>query len=51
MAAKAGDVIYIQQEPAFGLLYSRNNLTVLDEVQGKYHVKNTKLGTIIKTEK
>lgn len=48
---KAGDVIFIQQDPQMGIIMARNALLQLDEVTGKYHVKNTTVGTIIKTDK
>ena len=47
----AGDIIFIQQEPSMGILMAQNSLFKLQEYEGKYHVKSTKLGTIIKTEK
>lgn len=51
ISAKAGDVIFIQQEPAFGVVMARNNLFKLEDVPGKYHVKTLSLGTILKTSK
>lgn len=51
VSAKAGDVVFIQQEPTMGLIMARNNIFKIDEVPGKYHVKKLELGTIIKTEK
>jgi hypothetical protein len=44
--AKAGDVIFVNQEPAMGLLMARNALSTLPDYQGKYHVKTLELGTI-----
>jgi hypothetical protein len=51
VTAKANDIIYIQQEPSMGLIMARNNLSSLEDYQGKYHVKTLTVGTIIKTEK
>lgn len=49
--ANAGDIIFIQQEPSLGILMARNSLFKLQEYEGKYHVKNLELGTIIKKDK
>lgn len=49
--AKAGDIVFIQQEPAMGLVMARNSLFALKDYEGKYHVKTLTLGTILKTEK
>lgn len=49
--AKAGDIIFIQQEPAMGIMIVRNNLFNLQSYEGKYHVKTLMLGTVIKMEK
>lgn len=46
--AKAGDIIFIQQEPAMGIMIARNNLFNLQSYEGKYHVKTLTLGTILK---
>lgn len=46
----AGDVIYLQQEPAIGIIMARNNIFPVDEMQGKYYVKTLSLGTLIKPE-
>ena len=46
-----GDVIFIQQEAAMGLIMARNNIVRIEEIPGKYHVKKLELGTIIKTDK
>jgi hypothetical protein len=51
ISAKAGDVIYIQQQPSMGIIMARNAITKIEDLQGKYHVKKLELGTIIKTEK
>jgi hypothetical protein len=49
--AKAGDIFFIAQEPAIGIIMSRNTLMKLDELPGKYHVKRLTLGTVLKTHK
>lgn len=46
----AGDVIYLQQEPAIGIIMARNNVFPIDETQGKYLVKTLSLGTLIKPD-
>lgn len=48
---KAGDTIFIMQEVNMGLLYARNSLKIIDEVEGKYYVKNAKQGTVLKEKK
>lgn len=49
--AKAGDIIFIQQNAEMGVLIARNSIAKIEEVEGKYHVKNLKLGTVIKADK
>lgn len=49
--AKSGDIIFIQQEAAMGIIMARNNIFKIDELQGKYNVKTLTLGTIIKSDK
>jgi hypothetical protein len=49
--AKAGDIIFAEQETNMGVIMARNNLLKIEEVPGKYHVKKLSLGTISKTEK
>jgi hypothetical protein len=46
--AKAGDIIYIQQDAAMGLFMARNTIFKIEDIEGKYHVKNLTLGTILK---
>ncbi|WP_215372218.1 DUF2846 domain-containing protein [Polynucleobacter sp. MWH-UH24A] len=46
----AGDVIYLQQEPAIGIIMARNNIFPIDDTQGKYLVKTLSLGTLIKPD-
>lgn len=48
---KSGDVVYLQQDPAMGILIARNDLLRIEDVPGKYHVKNLSLGTLKKEEK
>lgn len=49
--AKEGDVIFLMQDVQPGVLYARNSLGLMNTMEGKYYVKNTSLGTIIKTHK
>jgi hypothetical protein len=49
--AKGGDIIFIKQNPEFGAFMARNTLTVIDSIEGKYHLKKLKEGTIINREK
>ena len=51
ISAKAGDIIFIYQEPNMGIIMARNNIFKVEDYQGKYHVKTLTVGTIIKTEK
>ena len=51
VTAKAGDIIFIQQEPSMGLVMARNNIFKLEDYQGKYHVKTLTVGTILKAQK
>jgi len=51
VSAKAGDIIFIQQEPSMGIIMARNSVFNLQDYEGKYHVKNLELGTIIKVDK
>ncbi len=47
VSAKAGDILFILQEPAMPILRgARNKLIRLDDYEGKYHVKTLTLGTI-----
>ena len=48
---KAGDIIFIQQEPTMGIIMARNSLFKLQDYEGKYHVKTLSAGTIKKTDK
>lgn len=51
VSVKAGDIVFIQQEPAMGIIMARNNLLKIEDLPGKYHVKTLTLGTISKTDK
>lgn len=52
VTAKAGEILFIQQEPSFGVVMARNSLQrIEEEYQGKYHVKTLRLGTILKANK
>lgn len=46
---KEGQPTFIRQDAYMGLIMARNGLTVVDEVEGKYWVKNLSEGKIIKT--
>lgn len=51
VSAKAGDIIFVQQEPSIGIIMARNSIFKPQDYEGKYHVKNLTLGTIIKTDR
>jgi Protein of unknown function (DUF2846) len=51
VSAQAGDIIFIEQEPAMGFIMARNSLNRLEDYQGKYHIKTLKVGTLLKAEK
>ncbi len=51
VTTKAGDIIFINQEPAMGIIMARNTLFKIDDYEGKYHVKTLKLGTILKSDR
>lgn len=51
VSAKAGDIIYIKQEPEMGIIMARNSIQQIDELQGKYHIMKLNVGTIIKVDK
>lgn len=46
ISAKAGDILFINQEPAMGVVMARNTLSHLQTVEGTYHVKHLELGTL-----
>ena len=45
---KAGDVVYLRQDVSMGLIMARNTISRMDDVTGKYYVKNLSLGTLLK---
>ncbi len=47
ISVNAGDIVYILQDPGMGVIMARNNLQKVEDYQGKYHVKNLTLGTIL----
>jgi len=51
VAAKAGDIIFIQQNAQMGIIMARNSISSIQDYVGKYHVKHSSLGTIIKEAK
>jgi len=51
VSAKAGDILFLQQEPSLGIIMARNSISKVEDYQGKYYVKNLELGTILKKEK
>jgi hypothetical protein len=51
VVAKAGDVVFIHQEPNLGFFMARNELRIPEDYEGKYHVKHLTLGKIIKSDK
>ncbi len=48
---KPGEIIFIKQEVKMGIIMARNALSIIEEDEGKYHVKTLKKGEIIKTDK
>jgi hypothetical protein len=51
VSVKAGDVVYIKQDPSMGLIMARNSIYKIEDYEGKYHVMTLALGTNIKAEK
>lgn len=49
IAPKAGDVVFVRQYPNIGLLFARNSLAVVDEVEGKHALMKSSLGIIEKS--
>lgn len=49
--AKAGRTYFVEQLTKMGIIMARNSLSQITEDQGKYFVKESKLGTVYKTEK
>jgi len=50
ISVKAGDIVFLQQDPAMGLVMARNTLLRVEETQGKYYVKTLSVGTLIKPD-
>lgn len=51
VSVKAGDIIFIRQNPSMGVVMARNSLTSIPDYEGKYRVKYLNLGTIKKSDK
>jgi len=48
---KAGETVFLKQDASMGFIMARNSLGIVQELEGKYYVKNASLGTIIKERK
>lgn len=48
---KAGDVVFIHQEPQMGIVMARNTIRTIEPIEGTYQVKNLKPGTMHKNAK
>ena len=46
VSVKAGDIIFIRQEPYTGILNAKNKLLTLEDYEGKYFVKTLSTGII-----
>lgn len=44
---KAGETAFVKQNPEMGIIMARNSLEIIPEIEGKYYVKNAKVGNII----
>jgi hypothetical protein len=51
VTVKAGEVVYLKQEVEIGVMMARNSLKRLNDVEGRYLVKDAALGTITKESK
>ncbi|CAN5891186.1 DUF2846 domain-containing protein [soil metagenome] len=49
--AKAGDILFIQQDASMGFVMARNSLLRLDDLPGKYNVKQLSVGTLLRPGK
>lgn len=49
ISAEANKNYYLEQIPSMGFLFARNQLKLLDEVEGKYSLKKCELGEIKRT--
>lgn len=45
VSVKAGDIIFLQQEPHMGFITLSNKILILQDYEGKYNVKNLTRGT------
>lgn len=41
-----GNTVFLRQHPKMGLMMARNTLSLLDELEGTYFIKETGLGTL-----
>ena len=51
ITANAGDILFLRQEPAMGIVIARNNITSLEESYGKYFVSTLSVGHIKQVDK
>jgi hypothetical protein len=51
IVAEKGKYVFIKQTPKMGIIMARNDIQIISDTEGKYHVKKTKPGTIIKEKK
>ncbi len=49
--AKENDTIFIYQDPVMGVFYARNELFIVDNIEGTYLLKGLSLGTILNKDK
>ncbi len=50
LQVEADKVYFLEQIPTTGILIARNELKVIDEITGKYHMKNTRPGKVTDKE-
>ena len=48
LTVQAGDIVFVEQQTGMGFIMARNSLARLDDITGRYHVKNLELGTLLK---
>lgn len=46
ISAKAGDIIFVKQDVRRGTVMAMNTLHLIDQTEGRYHVKHTSVGAI-----
>jgi len=51
VSVKAGDIVYIKQEPSMGFIMARNTIYKIEDYEGKYYVKTLELGTVGRSDK